>query len=70
MNRGKVLFFDPYKGFGKIEPLDHATPLFVHVNGLVDQVKEGNIVSYEVKTIEGMEQAYDVRKINLDNKSE
>lgn len=67
MKKGRVLFFDPYKGFGKIEPLSQEAPIFVHVNGLVDQVREGTLVSYQLVTVDGKEQAYDVRKLKQDN---
>ncbi|MFY0674003.1 MAG: cold-shock protein [Bacteroidia bacterium] len=49
MNYGKVKFFDETKGFGFITPDDGSKDVFVHSNGLVDHIAEGNKVSYDVE---------------------
>lgn len=64
MKIGKVLFFDPYKGFGRIKSQEDDSEVFVHVNGLIEQVYKDNIVTYQVKKINDVEQAYAVRRIN------
>ena len=49
MNTGTVKFFNNAKGFGFITPDDGAKDVFVHQNGLIDKITEGDKVSYEVE---------------------
>jgi len=49
MGNGTVKFFNNSKGFGFIAPEDGDKDVFVHVNGLVDEIKEGDKVSYDVE---------------------
>ena len=49
MSNGTVKFFNDAKGFGFIIPEDGGKDIFVHVNGLVDEIAEGDKVSYEVE---------------------
>ena len=49
MPTGTVKFFNEAKGFGFIKPDNGAQDVFVHVSGLVNEVKEGDRVSYEVE---------------------
>jgi len=48
MEKGTVKFFNNTKGFGFIKQDDSEEEIFVHVSGLVDQVKENDKVKYEV----------------------
>lgn len=48
MNKGTVKFFNDSKGFGFIVPDDGSNDVFVHANGLVDEIAEGDKVSYDV----------------------
>ena len=49
MNNGTVKFFNDSKGFGFITPEDGSKDVFVHVNGLRDDIREGDKVSYDVE---------------------
>lgn len=49
MNTGTVKFFNESKGFGFITPEDGDKDIFVHVNGLVDDIREGDKVSYDTE---------------------
>lgn len=49
MSNGTVKFFNETKGFGFITPEDGSKDVFVHANGLRDEIREGDRVSYEVK---------------------
>ena len=49
MSEGTVKFFNNSKGFGFIVPDDGSKDVFVHVNGLVDEIQEGDKVSYDVE---------------------
>jgi len=46
--QGTVKFFNETKGFGFITPLDNSEDIFVHISGLVDEIRENDKVSYEV----------------------
>lgn len=47
--QGTVKFFNETKGFGFITPSDSKTDVFVHVSGLLDEIRENDEVSYEVE---------------------
>ncbi len=49
MKQGTVKFFNESKGFGFITEADSGTEYFVHVSGLIDEVKEGDIVEFDLK---------------------
>ena len=49
MSNGTVMFFNDSKGFGFITPEEDGKDVFVHANGLVDEIKEGDKVSYDVE---------------------
>jgi len=46
---GKVAFFNTDKGYGFINEDDSQERFFVHVNGLVDEIKEGDKVSFQIE---------------------
>lgn len=47
--KGIVTFFNDSKGFGFIKDTETQESVFVHVNNLLEEIKEGNLVSYEVE---------------------
>ena len=49
MSNGTVKFFNDSKGFGLITPEEDRKDVFVHANVLVDEIKEGDKVSYDVE---------------------
>jgi cold shock protein len=49
MSNGTVKFFNDSKGFGFITPDDGGKDVFVHKNGLVDNITEEDKVSYDVE---------------------
>ncbi len=49
MSNGTVKFFNSSKGFGFIEPEEGSKDVFVHANGLIDEINEGDKVSYDVE---------------------
>ena len=49
MGNGTVKFFNNSKGFGFITPDDGSKDVFVHQNGLTDEIREGDKVSYDVE---------------------
>ena len=48
MKTGIVKFFNESKGFGFIKMDDPQQEIFVHVTGLVDQVRENDAVVFEI----------------------
>jgi CspA family cold shock protein len=49
MGKGTVKFFNETKGFGFIKEDESNKEYFVHVSGLVDQVKENDEVTFELE---------------------
>lgn len=49
MNTGTVKFFNEAKGFGFITEEGSNKEHFVHVSGLIDEIREGDTVEFELK---------------------
>jgi CspA family cold shock protein len=49
MSKGTVKFFNETKGFGFIKEDGSEQEHFVHVSGLIDEIKEGDEVEFELK---------------------
>ncbi len=49
MNTGTVKFFNESKGFGFIVDNSSKEEIFVHVTGLIDNIREGDVVNYNTE---------------------
>ncbi|RWU10916.1 cold-shock protein [Pedobacter chitinilyticus] len=49
MQQGTVKFFNETKGFGFITPSNGDSEIFVHISGLIDQIRENDSVTYDVE---------------------
>jgi CspA family cold shock protein len=49
MATGTVKFFNETKGFGFITPDAGGKEVFAHVTGLIDEIREGDSVTYDVE---------------------
>jgi cold shock protein len=49
MNNGTVKFFNSEKGFGFIKDENSEKEYFVHVTGLIDEVRENDRVTFELQ---------------------
>ena len=52
MSVGTVKFFNNAKGFGFITPESGDKDVFVHSNNLIDNITEGDKVSFDVESTE------------------
>ncbi len=60
---GKVAFFNDSKGYGFINDAESQERYFVHVNGLMQEVREGDRVSFELERGQKGMNAVKVKKI-------
>ncbi|SHJ91792.1 cold-shock DNA-binding protein family [Tangfeifania diversioriginum] len=49
IRKGTVNFFNDSKGFGFINDSETKESVFVHINNCLEQIQEGNLVSFEVE---------------------
>ena len=49
MKKGTVKLFNETKGFGFIREEDSNEGQFVNISGLIDEIKEGDTVEFELK---------------------
>jgi len=49
IRKGVVTFFNESKGFGFIKDSETQQSVFVHVNNLLEEIKEGHLVTFEVE---------------------
>ncbi|OQX96860.1 MAG: cold-shock protein [Bacteroidetes bacterium 4572_117] len=49
MKEGTVKFFNDTKGFGFIKDSESNNEYFVHVSGLIDEIREDDRVTFELK---------------------
>ena len=62
MSTGTVKWFDKVKNFGFITPDSGEKDVFVHSNNLVDNITEGDKVTYDIETTEKGPSAINVGK--------
>ena len=63
MKTGKVKFFNESKGFGFIADDETGEEYFVHVTGLIDEIRENDEVSYDLKEGKKGLNAIEVKRI-------
>ena len=49
MSKGVVKFFNDTKGFGFIKDDETQKEYFVHASGLIDKIKENDLVTFELE---------------------
>lgn len=49
MQKGTVKFFNETKGFGFIQTEGSNQDIFVHVTGLIDEIRENDKVTFQVE---------------------
>ena len=49
MNTGTVKFFNSTKGYGFVKDNESGEEYFIHVSGLIDDIKENDEVSFELQ---------------------
>ena len=49
VRKGIVSFYNDSKGFGFIKDMETQQSVFFHVNNILEEVKENNVVSFEVE---------------------
>ncbi len=60
-NTGTVKFFNTEKGFGFIKDDNSNQEIFVHLSGLIDQIKEGDHVEFSLQNGKKGVNAVDVK---------
>ena len=64
MQEGTVKFFNDSKGFGFITSAETGEDIFVHISGLIDEIRENDKVQYEVEQGRKGLNAVNVKVIN------
>ena len=49
MNKGTVKFFNDLKGFGFIKETNSENEYFVHVSGLINEIRENDEVTFDLE---------------------
>ena len=62
MSTGKVKFFNERKGFGFIVDDTIQQEIFIHVSGLIDKIKQDDVVSFEVTEDKRGKKAINVKR--------
>ena len=66
-NTGKIKWFNPTKGYGFIDTGEEGKDIFLHVSALqesgIDQITEGESISYDIGENRGKPTAVNIKKI-------
>ena len=66
-NTGKIKWFNPTKGYGFIDTGEEGKDIFLHVSALqdsgIDQITEGEDVTYDIGENRGKPTAINIKKI-------
>lgn len=62
VRNGIVSFFNDSKGYGFIKDMETQESIFVHLNGLVDPIKDNNKVTFEIEMTPKGPSAVNVKK--------
>ncbi|MDY6801076.1 MAG: cold shock domain-containing protein [Bacteroidota bacterium] len=49
VRKGTLTFFNDSKGYGFIKDSETKESIFVHINNILEEINEGNIVSFEIE---------------------
>lgn len=49
MQKGTVKFFNDTKGFGFIKDDSSNTEYFVHISGVIDEIQQDDVVTFELE---------------------
>jgi len=67
MSTGTIKWFNPTKGFGFIDTGEEGKDIFLHVSALqesgIDQITEGDSISYDVGENRGKPTAINIKKL-------
>lgn len=63
MKKGTVKFYNEAKGFGFIKTEGTGEEVFVHATGLLDEIREGDEVTFDVKDGKKGPNAIDVKRV-------
>ena len=67
MSNGKIKWFNPTKGYGFIENDAGGKDIFLHISALeqsgIDNLEEGQAVSFEIAENKGKENAINIKKV-------
>jgi len=64
MKKGTVKFFNESKGFGFIVDAETNEEYFVHVSGIIDEIKEDDSVEFDLKDGKKGLNAVDVKLVD------
>ena len=67
MNKGKIKWFNPTKGYGFIEVSEGGKDVFLHISALqeagIESITEGEEVTFEIGENRGKPTAINIKKI-------